>query len=102
MANVNVGIGNRGLRAALGAFVLIGTAASAGDATTVNGSGTAETKQLADLVRVSVQVRAEGKDVREAVAKLKDRQATVRGLLQKLKADSASIKFGAVGEIVPN
>ena len=70
-----------------------------GETSTVNGTGSAEVKQLADTLRVSVQIRAEGKDVREALAKLKERQATLKAGVEKLKADPKSVKFGPANEL---
>jgi uncharacterized protein YggE len=69
-------------------------ASSAGAQTgAVTGIGGSEIRRLPDSVRVSVEIRGEGPDVRAALTALKARQEAVRGTLGKLGAESGSIRF---------
>jgi uncharacterized protein YggE len=84
------------------AIALLGVASlSASDAPSVTSSGSAEVKRLPNILRVSVQIRVEGKDVRDALAKLKARQTAVRTAVERLKADAASIAFTSAAEVAP-
>jgi uncharacterized protein YggE len=88
-----------GLALGESASAQVGGLGGGGETSTVNGTGSAEVKQLADTLRVSVQIRAEGKDVREALVKLKERQSTLKAGVEKLKADPKSVKFGPTNEL---
>jgi hypothetical protein len=90
-------------RSAAFAAAFLGIASlSASDAPSVSGTGSAEVKQLPNILRVNVQIRVEGKDVRDALAKLKARQTTVRSAVEKLKADGPSMTFSSAAEVAPS
>lgn len=90
------------LATAIAAMFTVGANGQTPSTPSVSGSGSAEAEQLADVVRVQVQVRGEGKDLREALSKLKEKQASLKATLEKLRADPASIKFGPAAEFAAN
>jgi uncharacterized protein YggE len=78
------------------AFALVVFAAPAPAQTpTVSGQGSAELRRFPDRLRVHVDVAAKGKDLREALDRLKDRREVVRKKLTDLKAEE--IQFGDPG-----
>ncbi|MFI5456339.1 MAG: SIMPL domain-containing protein [Isosphaerales bacterium] len=62
---------------------------------TVSGSGTVVLKRMPDLLRMKVDVIAQGKTTKEALASLKDRREAVQGQLATLGAAKDSIVFDA-------
>jgi hypothetical protein len=61
---------------------------------TVTATGTAVLKRQPELMRVQVEVQAKGKDLKEALTKLKVRRETARSQLAMLKSVPGSIEFG--------
>ncbi len=80
------------------AFLLWSVAAAAQpappDRGVVTGVGTVVLKRRPDLMRISVDVFAQGKSMKEALANLKDRREAARGQLTTLGAAKDSIAFG--------
>ena len=62
---------------------------------TVSASGTVILKRLPELLRMKVDVIAQGKTTKEALANLKDRREAVQGQLATLGAAKESVAFGA-------
>jgi len=62
---------------------------------TVSGSGTVVLTRMPDLLRMKVDVIAQGKTMKEAIASLKDRRQAIQGQLGTLGATRESIVFGA-------
>jgi uncharacterized protein YggE len=63
----------------------------------VTGTGTVEIKRLPELVRIHVNVLAKGKDLKEALAKLKERQEAAKLKLTALGATKETIQAGDPG-----
>src|SRR6185503_17686097 len=65
----------------------------------IYGNGKVTLKRLPQIIRVRIQTSAEGKDIKEALAKLKEEQKKIREKLVALGADEKSIEFSdpAVG-----
>ena len=61
---------------------------------TVTGSGTTEIKRLPDTLRMQVELIAKGKDLKEALAKLKERRETARTALAGLGVVKDTIEIG--------
>ena len=61
---------------------------------TVTGHGTVELKRVPDVLRLHIEVLAKGKDLKEALARLKDRRETSQRFLEALGAVHTSIEFG--------
>jgi len=61
---------------------------------TVSGSGTVSLKRTPELLRMRVDVIAQGKTTQEALTNLKDRREAIRGQLAQLGAVKESIAFG--------
>src|ERR1700736_3021940 len=61
---------------------------------TVAATGTAVLRRQPDLLRVQVDLLAKGKDLKEALAKLKTRQEAARARLAGLKPIPGSIETG--------
>jgi hypothetical protein len=61
---------------------------------TVSATGSAELKRPAEALRVQVELLAKGKDLREALARLRDRRESARKQLAALGADLAAIEIG--------
>lgn len=59
----------------------------------VSASGTAEIKHAAELLRVQVDLTGKGKDMKEALAKLKERKEVALAQLINLGADKANVTF---------
>jgi uncharacterized protein YggE len=62
---------------------------------TVSGSGTVVVKRKADLLRMKVDVVAQGKTIQEALTNLKDRREAIQVQLATLGAPRESIVFEA-------
>jgi len=80
-------------------FVLLGTPRAgaqpaAAEKGTVAGGGMVALKRRPDVLRMSVDVFAQGKTMKEALANLKDRREAVGGQLATLGAAKDSIVFG--------
>jgi uncharacterized protein YggE len=69
-------------------------AAQAGGPPSVSGNGTAVIERQPELLRMEVEVLAKGKDLKDALGKLKQRRKAADEQLAKLGADSKSIRFG--------
>lgn len=63
----------------------------------VSGSGTAEIKRPAEILRVQVELTAKGKDLKEALAKLKERRESATGQLTALGLAKNDVQFGEAG-----
>src|SRR5713101_2603991 len=61
---------------------------------TVTGRGTVESKRTPEILRVQVEVMAKGKDLKEALARLKERREAAQKNLETLGATPPSIEFG--------
>jgi uncharacterized protein YggE len=61
---------------------------------TVSASGTAEVKRSAEALRVQVELLAKGKDLREALTKLRERRESARKQLTDLGAAKDAIDIG--------
>jgi uncharacterized protein YggE len=61
---------------------------------TITGHGITELKRQPESLRVQVDVLARGKDLKEALAKLRDRRAASRKSLEGLGAAASAIEFG--------
>src|SRR5260370_41864196 len=61
---------------------------------TVTGQGTFELKRQPEHLRVQVDVLAKGKDVKEALAKLREQRQAAQKQLEALGFDPKSIDFG--------
>jgi uncharacterized protein YggE len=59
----------------------------------VVGSGSTTLDRLPNLMRLQLVITADGKDVKEALGKLKEKQAVVKEKLQKLGAVDSSVSF---------
>jgi uncharacterized protein YggE len=77
-------------------FVIPTTVMAQGEGKTgqVSGTGTVVIKRRPDVLRMQVQLAAHGKDVKEALAKMKMRRDAVRGKLVELGANKDSIEMG--------
>jgi uncharacterized protein YggE len=62
---------------------------------TVSGSGTVVLNRKPELMRMRVDIIAQGKSMKEALASLKDRRQAILGQLAKLGAVKESVAFGA-------
>jgi uncharacterized protein YggE len=90
-----------GILAGIAAAVLCATVAAArpetqtppGESSTVSGSGTVVLKRIPDFLRMKVDVIAQGKTMKEALASLKDRREATRLALGKLGATKESVVF---------
>ncbi len=58
------------------------------------GNGMGEVKKAADLLRMTVGMQVEGRDLKDALAKLQARKDALKPALAKLGADEGSIDFG--------
>jgi len=61
---------------------------------TISGTGVVEIKRPSDVLRMTVQVIVKGKDLKEALAKLKERRTTLAKQLETLGAIKDSISLG--------
>jgi uncharacterized protein YggE len=61
---------------------------------TVSGVGFADLKKTPEVLRVQVEILAKGKDLKEALAKLKERREAVKTRLASLKAAKDTVVFG--------
>src|SRR5438874_11559266 len=92
-------MGNRFHQAAfaVGCFALFTPMASAAQQSappgTVSGRGTAEIKKAPDVLRIQVDVLAKGKDLTEALARMKERREEARKKLETLGV-TKGIVFG--------
>ncbi|HET6883076.1 MAG TPA: SIMPL domain-containing protein [Pirellulales bacterium] len=66
----------------------------AGGMSSVSANGTAVIERPAETLRMEVELSAKGKDVKDALAKLKQRRKSAEEQLAKLGADTESIRFG--------
>jgi uncharacterized protein YggE len=62
---------------------------------TVSGAGTVVLNRKPNLMRMRVDVIAQGKSMKEALASLKDRRQAIQGQLAKLGAAKESVVFGS-------
>jgi len=69
--------------------------AQAGGPPNVSGNGTAVIERQSELLRMEVDVLAKGKDLKDALGKLKQRRKAAEEQLAKLGAEKKSIRFGA-------
>src|SRR4051812_38886670 len=67
-------------------------AADSSDAGAVTGNGTAKVERRPELARVQFDLSAEGKDVKDALAKLHAKEKDVREKLAKLGVSDAAIR----------
>ena len=63
------------------------------DKGTVTGTGFVDLKRQPDVLRVQVEVLAKGKDLKEALAKLKERRGVVEKQLAQLGAAAGAVAF---------
>ena len=63
-------------------------------ASSVSGTGTATIERAPETLRMEVDVLAKGKDLKDALSKLKQRRKAAEQQLAKLGADTKSIRFG--------
>jgi uncharacterized protein YggE len=82
------------LACAFAALVPAAPAAEPSAEGTVTGQGTADVKKPPEFLRVQVEVLARGKDLREALARLKERQGAARKQLATLGAAQGTVAFG--------
>src|SRR5260370_22601616 len=79
-------------------LLALGGGAHAGDPPgpdgTVTGIGVVELKKQPNVLRVQIELLAKGKDLKEALARLKDRREAVKVRLAALNAVPESIAFG--------
>src|SRR5205823_8939928 len=68
--------------------------AEAAGSGTVTGHGSVELKRQPDVLRVQVDVLARGKDVTEALGKLRQRRQTAQKHLEQLGVAANAIEFG--------
>lgn len=61
---------------------------------TVTGRGTAELKRQPELLRVQVEIFAKGKDIKEALARLRERKESARRNLESIGFPAVGIEFG--------
>ena len=61
---------------------------------TIAGNGTAEIKRQPQFLRVQIDVLAKGKDIKEALGKLKERREVIKLQLGKLEAVTETVAFG--------
>jgi uncharacterized protein YggE len=82
----------------LSGFALVaGSESGAGQAPqggTVNGTGSVELKRSPDTLRIQVEVLAKGKDLKEALAKLKERREAALAQLTALGVAATAVEFG--------
>src|ERR1051326_1416325 len=79
------------------ALVLAGLGAGRADAElpgTVTGHGLYELKRQPEFLRVQVDVMAKGKDIKEALAKLRARRQAAQKNLESLGVAAGAIEFG--------
>jgi hypothetical protein len=79
----------------LALVVPLATAADQAAEASVSGSGSVEIKRLPEVLRVHVEVIARGKDLKDALAKLKDRKEAARASLMSLGASKDAIQFSS-------
>src|SRR5688500_18677264 len=82
--------------AALGIGLNVASAAHAqpdGASSWVQGSGTATSERMPEVLRVQVQLSGRGKSLTEALAALRDRREAAKAVLPTLGAAADSIKF---------
>jgi Protein of unknown function (DUF541) len=79
----------------LALVVPLATAAEQPAEGNVAGTGSVEIKHLPEVMRVHVEVIARGKDLKDALAKLKDRKEAARASLTALGASKEAIEFSA-------
>jgi len=79
---------------ALFTFLPAGVCAQGPTPGTVTGHGAVELKRTPDVLRLHIEVLAKGKDLKEALARLKDRRETSQRFLEALGAVHTSIEFG--------
>jgi uncharacterized protein YggE len=60
---------------------------------TVNSVGFAELKRQPDILRVQVEIQSRGKDLKEALAKLRERRAAAQRQLDAIGATPGSVQF---------
>lgn len=63
-------------------------------ASSVSGTGTATIERAPETLRMEIDVLAKGKDLKDALGKLKQRRKAAEQQLAKLGADTKSIRFG--------
>lgn len=90
-----------GLAAVCGCLIATSTliaqpARGQGAAGTISGVGVAVVERQPDVMRMDLQLSAEGKDAKEAIAKLKELETAARKKLAELGAAEASIKVNNV------
>lgn len=66
----------------------------AADGGTVTGTGKVTLSRQPNVLRMTIELPAEGKDVKEAIANLKAERAALAGKLEKLGAAGESVTFG--------
>jgi uncharacterized protein YggE len=76
------------------ANALPASAQSAGEPPTVSGTGMAAIERAPETLRVEIDLLAKGKDLKDALSKLKQRRTAAEEQLAKLGADSESVRFG--------
>src|SRR6185436_7163842 len=81
-------------------MILSARALAADGESLVNASGTASLPRRPDLMRLRVEVSAEGKTMKDALAKMAERRNAVKKKLSELGAGEAAIEFGDVKEAV--
>src|SRR5262249_39977119 len=64
---------------------------------TVTGQGSADVKRLPEILRIQVEVLAKGKDLKEALARLKERREAAQARLLALGAPKTAVVFGELG-----
>ena len=80
--------------ASLFAQAVPAAAQSAGGAPSVSGTGIAVIEHAPETLRVEIDVLAKGKDLKDALNKLKQRRKAAEQQLAKLGADAKSVRFG--------
>ena len=98
---------NHRLAVQFGALALVYVSLSGGGADargsgTVTGHGSVELKRTPEFVRVQVDILAKGKDVTEALGKLRERRQTAQKSLEQLGAAANGIEFGKASIVTEN
>jgi hypothetical protein len=92
----------RGLSAAIVLALAVASLAAQppatdGRHTVVSGAGMVNLERPPTVLMMSVELTGKGKDIKEALGKLKDRREAARLLLESLGADMDSVKFAEPG-----
>lgn len=89
LAAVALCVGLLGVARPLRAQFSPGEAGMAG----IVGTGSSTIERLPDVLRLQIMISAEGRDAKEALSKLKEKESAAKEKLQKLGADEASVRF---------